>query len=161
MNQTYDSVRSVGKIRDWRECIQMNSMHLIALLLSTAAATTTRRRSESAYICQVHNNVVTYTSTRLHIHLPSNVHALHVCSRCLSTIMTSSLYGVQWQVWVAPPYESEQTYGTKYTDWQCNSFRFCHLLCKRILLYVLFITFLLLSFKIKIVQVVGHAFKNL
>ena len=31
---------------------------------------TTRRRSESAYICQVHDNVMMYTSTRLHKHLP-------------------------------------------------------------------------------------------
>ena len=30
----------------------------------------TRKRSESAYICQVHDNVMMYTSTRLHKHLP-------------------------------------------------------------------------------------------
>jgi len=30
----------------------------------------TRRRSESAYIRQVHDNVMMYTSTRLHKHLP-------------------------------------------------------------------------------------------
>ena len=30
----------------------------------------TRRRSESAYIRQVHDNVIMYTSTRLHKHLP-------------------------------------------------------------------------------------------
>jgi len=33
----------------------------------------TRRRSESAYIRQVHDNVMINTSTRLHKHLPSNV----------------------------------------------------------------------------------------
>jgi len=33
----------------------------------------TRRRSESAYIRQVHGNVMMYTSTHLHKHLPSNV----------------------------------------------------------------------------------------
>jgi len=33
----------------------------------------TRRHSESAYIRQVHDNVMMYTSTRLHKHLPSNV----------------------------------------------------------------------------------------
>ena len=33
----------------------------------------TRRRSESAYICQVHDNVITYTSSCLHTHLPGNV----------------------------------------------------------------------------------------
>jgi len=33
----------------------------------------TRRRSESAYIRQVHDNVMMYTSTRLHTCLPSNV----------------------------------------------------------------------------------------
>jgi len=33
----------------------------------------TRRRLESAYICQVHDNVMMYTSTRLHTRLPSNV----------------------------------------------------------------------------------------
>ena len=30
-------------------------------------------RSESAYIRQVHDNVMMYTSTRLHKRLPSNV----------------------------------------------------------------------------------------
>jgi len=33
----------------------------------------TRRRSESAYICQVRDNVMMYTSTHLHTCLPSNV----------------------------------------------------------------------------------------
>ena len=33
----------------------------------------TRRRSESAYIRLVHDNVMMYTSIRLHKHLPSNV----------------------------------------------------------------------------------------
>jgi len=38
-------------------------------------STETRRRSESAYIRQVHNNAMMYTSTRLHTRLPSNVRA--------------------------------------------------------------------------------------
>jgi len=33
----------------------------------------TRRRSESAYMHQVHDNVMMYTSTCLHTRLPSNV----------------------------------------------------------------------------------------
>ena len=45
----------------------------------------TRRRSESAYIRQVHDNVIMYTSTRLHTRLPSNV-------RAQQTIMTSLLH---------------------------------------------------------------------
>jgi len=35
----------------------------------------TRRRSDSAYIRQVHDNVIMYTSTGLHMRLPSNVRA--------------------------------------------------------------------------------------
>ena len=34
--------------------------------------------SESAYIRQVHDNVIMYTSTHLHMHLPSNVCACAV-----------------------------------------------------------------------------------
>jgi len=37
--------------------------------------TVTRRRSESAYIRQVHDNVIMYTFTCLHTRLPSNVRA--------------------------------------------------------------------------------------
>ena len=32
MDKAYDSVGSIGKIRDGRECIEAHSMHLIALL---------------------------------------------------------------------------------------------------------------------------------
>jgi len=39
---------------------------------------------------------------------------------------------------VVPPFESEQTCGTKHRNWWRNSFRFCHLLWKLILLCVLF-----------------------
>ena len=35
----------------------------------------TRRRSENAHIRQVHDNVIMYTSTRLHTRLASNVRA--------------------------------------------------------------------------------------
>jgi len=42
---------------------------------NTSTCNKTRRRSESAYICQVHDNVIMCTSTRLHMHLPSNVRA--------------------------------------------------------------------------------------
>jgi len=47
----------------------------------------TRRRSDSAYICQVHDNVMMYMSTHLHTHLPSNVCG----SRRRTMIMTSSI----------------------------------------------------------------------
>ena len=32
MNKTNDSVWSVSEVRDWRECVQVNCMHLITLL---------------------------------------------------------------------------------------------------------------------------------
>jgi len=42
-----------------------------ALVLLKEVKEVTRRRSESAYIRQVHDIVMMYTSTRLHKHLPS------------------------------------------------------------------------------------------
>jgi len=54
----------------------------------TQISNITRRRSESAYICQVHDNVIMYTSTRLHIRASL---VMYVHSRCLPTIMTSSI----------------------------------------------------------------------
>jgi len=42
VDETYDGVRSVGEIGDWRECIQVNGVHLIAVLSSTTAAAAVR-----------------------------------------------------------------------------------------------------------------------
>ena len=42
----------------------------------------TRRRSESAYVRRVHDNVIMYTSTRLHTRLSSNVMTSSLQARC-------------------------------------------------------------------------------
>jgi len=49
------------------------SAELLVIIRLLAAKVLTRRRSESAYIRQVHDNVIMYTSTRLHTRLPRNV----------------------------------------------------------------------------------------
>jgi len=46
---------------------------MLTLMANKTTQKQTRRHSESAYVRQVHDNVMMYTSTRLHKHLPSNV----------------------------------------------------------------------------------------
>jgi len=50
-------------------------LYIVAGSKPTETQIHTRRRSESAYIRQVHDNVIMYTSSRLHTRLPSNVRA--------------------------------------------------------------------------------------
>jgi len=57
------------------------------------AACITRMHTESAYICQVHNNVMMYTTTHLHVYIHTSL-VMYVCSRRLPTIMTSSIITV-------------------------------------------------------------------
>jgi len=53
--------------------VYLSGTGLPSLSWKKAATRLTRRRSESAYIRQVHDNVMMYISTHLHKHLPSNV----------------------------------------------------------------------------------------
>jgi len=71
-----------------RRSSQRSDPHIRSEITIRAKHGRTRRRSESAYICQVHDNVMMYTTTRLHKHLPSNVLAQY--TRRLPMIMMSS-----------------------------------------------------------------------
>ena len=62
-------------------------LHSVVVSTKSDHCFKTRRRSESAYIRQVHDIVMMYTSIRLHKHLP----VMYVRSRRLPMIMMSSI----------------------------------------------------------------------
>jgi len=59
----------------------------------------TRRRSESAYVHQVHDNVIMYTSTCLHARLPSECTHTSVGLNIMFELRYHSTHSNQWD-WV-------------------------------------------------------------